>query len=314
MTIAELRHTFATRIKELRAERGLNQGEFADFVGVSRGAMSYYEQEARTPDIGVLRMICERCGVSADYLTGLIPDRSRETSDVCLETGLYPKTVRKLRLIKEIQAIQSKDIFQTIGDTFDDPEEAMELTPYTAATAMINTLMCADGGLDVLALMSAIVFGGELVSDGAEVANPAVRLPRAHNYLAVDYKIKDLTAALWINVQENVAQIRDSLRAHEAMKPYYDHQADANEKPSKQYTCYISQTISFTITLSAQPPALRSSQIASVSRRCGNSCSVMTSLLYSKGQCSLRNALRLRPERPIGGAFGGSDNTMFGRR
>jgi len=55
MDVSGLRHIFAERIKELRAELGLNQGEFADKVGVSRGAMSYYEQEARTPDLNEFR-------------------------------------------------------------------------------------------------------------------------------------------------------------------------------------------------------------------------------------------------------------------
>jgi transcriptional regulator with XRE-family HTH domain len=49
----------------------MNQGEFADSVGISRGAMSYYEQETRTPDIDVLRAICETYNISADYLLGL---------------------------------------------------------------------------------------------------------------------------------------------------------------------------------------------------------------------------------------------------
>ena len=62
MDVAELRKTFSARIRKLREERGLNQGQFADSVGISRGAMSYYEQEARTPDIGVLRAVCEKCG------------------------------------------------------------------------------------------------------------------------------------------------------------------------------------------------------------------------------------------------------------
>ena len=51
MDISKLRKTFAIRIRKLRDGK-LNQGEFADSVGVSRGAMSYYEQESRTPDIG----------------------------------------------------------------------------------------------------------------------------------------------------------------------------------------------------------------------------------------------------------------------
>jgi DNA-binding XRE family transcriptional regulator len=41
MDVAELRKTFSARIRKLREDRGLNQGQFADSVGISRGAMSY---------------------------------------------------------------------------------------------------------------------------------------------------------------------------------------------------------------------------------------------------------------------------------
>jgi len=56
MDASKTRKIFSSRIRKLR-EGKMNQGEFADSVGVSRGAMSYYEQESRTPDIGVLQSI-----------------------------------------------------------------------------------------------------------------------------------------------------------------------------------------------------------------------------------------------------------------
>ena len=95
MDVAKLRHIFSSRIRGLR-EGKMNQGEFADSVGVSRGAMSYYEQESRTPDIGVLRAICVKYNISADYLLGIIPDPNHSVADVCHETGLSPGAVKKL--------------------------------------------------------------------------------------------------------------------------------------------------------------------------------------------------------------------------
>jgi transcriptional regulator with XRE-family HTH domain len=214
MDVSSLRHTFSTRIRKLREERGLNQGQFADFVGISRGAMSYYEQEQRTPDIGVLRLLCEKCGVSADYLTGLIPDRNHAVSDICRETGLYPKAARCLRLLEQISAIEG-DVGETIAGNFDEPEAAFKLIPFVAATPMVNLLLTSDDGLSLLMLLSAVIFGAELHDRGAEekIANPMIRLPIAHRYLQIDYPLGNLAAALWVNIQDAAAKLRDQIAA-----------------------------------------------------------------------------------------------------
>jgi len=228
MDVAGLSHTFSERIRKLRAERGMNQGQFADFVGVSRGAMSYYEQEARTPDIAVLKSICEKCGVSADYMLGLIPDQNHAVSDVCLETGLFPKAVKQLQLMKRLKDIKSIDIFQEIAEEFDNPEEVMKLTPFTAAGMMVNVLLATEEGLNILTMLCAIIFDGHLYSNDERVKNPVIRIPRAHDYLQVEYEFTNLTAALWVKVQEEAAKLRDTVHEHEAMKPYYDYYEDKN--------------------------------------------------------------------------------------
>lgn len=230
MDVVELRNTFSTRIRKLREERGLNQGQFADFVGISRGAMSYYEQEARTPDIGVLLSICKKCGVSADYMIGLTPDQNHAVSDVCIETGLYPKAVKKLRLIKQIQAIKSENVIETIATDFDEPDEVMKLLPFTVATTMVNLMLTTEEGIHILTMLAAIIFDGYLYSNHEKVENPVIRLPKAHSYLEIDYPLTNLTSALWINMQEEASKLRNYVHTHEAMKPYYEHQADKNAK------------------------------------------------------------------------------------
>ncbi|GHU44772.1 hypothetical protein FACS1894111_12560 [Clostridia bacterium] len=202
-----LSYTFSERIRKLRTARGMNQGQFADFVGVSRGAMSYYEQEARTPDIAVLKSICVKCNVSADYMLGIIPDPNHAVSDVCRETGLYPNVVKRLNLIKQIHDIKSGELIEIIVGEFDDPDEAMRLTPFTAATSMTNLLLSTEEGMTVLLLLSAIIFGAKL-DTGSDVL-PIFRFPNAHSGLEISYSLQNLTAALWVNVQEEVAKLRD---------------------------------------------------------------------------------------------------------
>lgn len=225
MDTVGLSRTFSERIRKLRTELGMNQGQFADFVGVSRGAMSYYEQEARTPDIAVLKSICEKCGVSADYMLGLIPDRNHAVSDVCLETGLFPKAIKKLNLIKRINAIESESIFETIREEFDDPDEIMKLTPFTCAAHMVNILLGTDEGLQVLLLLYAIIIDAELYSNDEKIEKPVLRLPRSHSYLEVSYEFTDISGALWVKVQEEVAKIREYIHEHEAFNDYFEYRS-----------------------------------------------------------------------------------------
>ena len=61
---------FSLRLRVLREESGLNQGELAEKIGVSRGSISFYENGSRVPDISVLQKLCNEFGVSADFLIG----------------------------------------------------------------------------------------------------------------------------------------------------------------------------------------------------------------------------------------------------
>jgi len=207
MDVAELRHTFASRIRKLR-EGEMNQGEFADSVGISRGAMSYYEQEARTPDIGVLRAICMKYNISADYLLGLIPDTNHAVSDVCRETGLYPKTARRLMLLERLNKTEMKpNIVEAIIEEFDeDAQEILELAAFTSATPMVNLLLSSDEGLSLLNLLSAIIFGAELVTGSDE--KPYFKFMSNHKNLSIEYPLENITAALWINVQREAEKLR----------------------------------------------------------------------------------------------------------
>lgn len=66
----QVKHYFATRLKALREEKGLNQGQLAKELGISRGSISFYENGDRTPDIEVFDTICKFFDVSYDYMLG----------------------------------------------------------------------------------------------------------------------------------------------------------------------------------------------------------------------------------------------------
>lgn len=219
MDVAGLRAIFSSRIRKLR-EGKMNQGEFADSVGISRGAMSYYEQELRTPDIGVLRAICEKYKVSADYLLGLMPDTNHAVSDVCLETGLYPKAAKRLKILQRLKEMDIDSAIPVIEEFIDeDAKEALQMTAHTAATPMVNLLLMTDEGLNLLTLLSAIIFGAELITGSLEEPkppeNPRLKFMTNHKNIQIEYPLPNLTAALWVNVQEEAAKLRDKLDGKE---------------------------------------------------------------------------------------------------
>ena len=219
MNTGKLRQTFSSRIRKLR-EGKMNQGEFADSVGISRGAMSYYEQESRTPDIGVLHAICEKYNVSADYLIGLIPDQNHAVSDAVKVTGLSPEAVKRLKIINILSNVefssqeQLMDGMEILGHDFVD---AYKLAAFTSATELLNVLLENNEGLSLLALLGAIILGAE--TDTPEDDKPVVKIKSASKNFQIEIPIESLTAALWVNIQEHAHNLRGMLQGESETQP-----------------------------------------------------------------------------------------------
>lgn len=56
------------RIRQLRKNAGLTQGELGKKLNISASAVGMYEQNRRMPDHATLTRLCEEFGVTADYL------------------------------------------------------------------------------------------------------------------------------------------------------------------------------------------------------------------------------------------------------
>ena len=63
--------TLATRLRKAREQKGLNQIELAEQVGVHPTTITNYEIAASMPTGIILKCMCEVLGVSADWLLGL---------------------------------------------------------------------------------------------------------------------------------------------------------------------------------------------------------------------------------------------------
>lgn len=93
---------FAQRFKELRKKKQMSQADFAEFIGISRPTVGFYEHGDRLPDAKVIKRICEKCAVSSDYLLGMDAMKF-DSLGQCL--GYVTGTV-KIHLPKEKQVCQ----------------------------------------------------------------------------------------------------------------------------------------------------------------------------------------------------------------
>lgn len=62
---------FGNRLKTLREQQGMKQGQFADMIGISRQSMSNYESGKHSPDVDVIVKMAHALNCSTDYLMGL---------------------------------------------------------------------------------------------------------------------------------------------------------------------------------------------------------------------------------------------------
>lgn len=74
---------FGENIKELRKERDMTQKELADELGVSQGAVFFWEKEINEPTAGVLVKMSKFFGVSVDEILSVekspIPEVPKES-------------------------------------------------------------------------------------------------------------------------------------------------------------------------------------------------------------------------------------------
>lgn len=75
---------FGELLKRLRSNAGLTQKQLADKIGISKNAVSYYEQSLRCPSSDILIKISKVFRVSADFLLGL--ENEKQTFDVSMLT------------------------------------------------------------------------------------------------------------------------------------------------------------------------------------------------------------------------------------
>jgi len=97
MTIdVDVKQIFARRLRGLREAVGLSQGELAEKLGVSRGSISFYENESRVPDIVFLESVSEFFDVGINFLLGHSENRNPSNEDLGLYIDFSDKAIEKL--------------------------------------------------------------------------------------------------------------------------------------------------------------------------------------------------------------------------
>lgn len=88
--------------------------EFADKLGMSRATVGFYSAGQRIPDALGIKVIAEKCGVSADWLLGLSTEKELNGTirQVCDYTGLSKEAINALTDLKD----SSSKCMVTIAD------------------------------------------------------------------------------------------------------------------------------------------------------------------------------------------------------
>ena len=109
--VTNVRKCFAERLRDLREEKGLTQGELGTALGVSRGSISYYENMDRVPDIEFLVKVTNYFGVATDYMLGHSDNALPLYQDIGLALGLSDKAIGH---ILDIDYLCGEETFNSI--------------------------------------------------------------------------------------------------------------------------------------------------------------------------------------------------------
>lgn len=87
------------KLKELRIDMELTQGQIAKRIGVTSSIISAYENGIRQPSYDSLIKLAYLYGVSSDYLLGISDRKAVEPKNLVSLEGLSPA---KISLVKQL--------------------------------------------------------------------------------------------------------------------------------------------------------------------------------------------------------------------
>lgn len=103
--------TFGERLKIAREEKGFNQKEFAEAIGVTPTRLNYWEKDKREPDFPHIRKIIDILDCDADYLLGTkfsrigVDEVKKQVQSSIIEDQLKSLILSKYKSIREFSLI-----------------------------------------------------------------------------------------------------------------------------------------------------------------------------------------------------------------
>lgn len=117
------------RIGDLRRERGMNQKELGEILGVGQTTVSAWETGKNEPDYKSIRSMAEMFEVSADYLLGFNDDHFRRglsAAEFEAKVERNEKRWKKEQEERELQEQLHEDEMDRIGLTDQELKELLE--------------------------------------------------------------------------------------------------------------------------------------------------------------------------------------------
>ena len=99
-----MKNVNASRIKRLRESRNISQEKLAEKIGISKSAISMYEQGGRIAPMKIQEKIADFFGVSLDYLWGRKTETKKYSNELSewMEAQLASKDKEQVRKIRNI--------------------------------------------------------------------------------------------------------------------------------------------------------------------------------------------------------------------
>lgn len=130
----EFNQPFPTTLRGLLRDRKVTQTALAEYLGVKRQSVGYWQNGDTSPDINILTKMAGYFNVSADYLLGLTDIKTPDTDiqTICEKTGLSEEAVNHL--------ITNKALMDRILMNFEEREIKI-LTDTNKANDFISRLI-----------------------------------------------------------------------------------------------------------------------------------------------------------------------------
>ena len=179
----------AKRIKSLREEHGLTQDQLVKALNISRNAISNYENGVRTPDLNVIRDICEFFNVTLDsfFKEELVYKKAPKTKEIktilqiiliilliatsILSIVLFDKSFSRTRAVDDVTKVEnSKEIsIIKISNKIDKKTYEVEIIDNLKGDGF-SFIVIKDNDIEVNISSNYLVFGNR-VSKNSQYKN-----------------------------------------------------------------------------------------------------------------------------------------------